>query len=89
MEAVEFQPRSLSSNMDTLRAMAVAGLGLALVPRYLCGDDLDQGRLARLLPDWTPAPARIYAVMPARCGEPLALKRFLEFTAAELPAYLT
>lgn len=89
MEAVEFQPRSLSSNMDTLRAMAASGLGLALVPRYLCGDDLDQGRLARLLPDWTPAPARIYAVMPARCGEPLALKRFLEFTAAELPAYLT
>ena len=89
MESVEFQPRSLSSNMDTLRAMAGAGLGVALVPRYLCGAELEQGQLARILPDWTAAPARIYAVMPARSGEPLALKRFLEYTAAEMPARLT
>lgn len=89
MESVEFQPRSLSSNMDTLRAMAGAGLGVALVPRYLCGAELEQGELARILPDWTAAPARIYAVMPARSGEPLALKRFLEYTAAEMPARLT
>lgn len=88
MESVEFQPRSLSSNMDTLRAMAGAGLGVALVPRYLCGPELDQGGLAHILPSWSAAPARIYAVMPARCGEPLALKRFLEYVAAELPARL-
>ncbi|WP_312431836.1 LysR substrate-binding domain-containing protein [Achromobacter sp.] len=88
MESVEFQPRSLSSNMDTLRAMAGAGLGVALVPRYLCGPELDQGGLAHILPGWSAAPARIYAVMPARCGEPLALKRFLEYVAAELPARL-
>jgi len=89
MESVEFQPRSLSSNMDTLRAMAGAGLGVALVPRYLCVAELDQGDLVRILPDWTAAPARIYAVMPARSGEPLALKRFLEYAAAEMPARLT
>ncbi|WP_313702093.1 LysR substrate-binding domain-containing protein [Achromobacter sp.] len=88
MESVEFQPRSLSSNMDTLRAMAGAGLGVALVPRYLCGPELDQGGLVHILPGWSAAPARIYAVMPARCGEPLALKRFLEYVAAELPARL-
>lgn len=89
MEAVEFQPRSLSSNTDTLRAMAGAGLGVALVPRYLCRDELARGELASILPGWTAAPARIYAVMPARSGEPLALKRFLEYMAAELPARLT
>jgi len=88
MESVEFQPRSLSSNMDTLRAMAGAGLGVALVPRYLCGPELDQGGLVHILPGWSAAPARICAVMPARCGEPLALKRFLEYVAAELPARL-
>jgi len=27
--------------------------------------------------------------MPARSGEPLALKRFLEYAAAEMPARLT
>lgn len=88
METLEFQPRCLSSNMATLRAMARAGLGVALVPRYLCGAFLDKGELVQILPAWQAAPARIYAVMPARRGEPLALRRFLEYTAAELPPLL-
>ena len=88
MESVEFQPRSLSSNMATLRAMARGGLGVAMVPRYLCTTLLDKGELVTLLPGWSPPPARIYAIMPARQGEPLALRRFLEYAAAELPALL-
>lgn len=87
-ESVEFQPRCLSSNMDALRAMACAGLGVALAPRYLCAAQLDAGELVQLLPGWSAPPARIYAVMPARGGEPMALRRFLEFTATELPARL-
>ncbi len=88
-ESVEFQPRSLSSNMATLRAMARAGLGVALVPRYLSAVLLDKGDLVQILPAWTAPPARIYAVMPTRRGEPLALRRFLEYAVAELPALLT
>jgi DNA-binding transcriptional LysR family regulator len=87
-ESVEFQPRCLSSNMDALRAMACAGLGVALAPRYLCTAQLDSGDLVQLLPAWNAPPARIYAVMPARGGEPMALRRFLEYAAAELPARL-
>ncbi|SEJ89737.1 LysR substrate-binding domain-containing protein [Achromobacter sp. NFACC18-2] len=87
-ESVEFQPRCLSSNMDALRAMACAGLGVALVPRYLCAAQLNSGELVQVLPAWVAPPARIHAVMPARGGEPLALRRFLEYAAAELPARL-
>ncbi|EHK63120.1 LysR substrate-binding domain-containing protein [Achromobacter arsenitoxydans] len=86
--AVEFVPRCVSSNMAALRTMARAGLGAALVPRYLCKDLLDKGELVGLLPGWNAEPARIYAVMPARQGEPLALRRFLECVAAALPALL-
>lgn len=87
-ESVEFRPRSLSSNMATLRAMARAGLGVALVPRYLSAVLLDKGDLVQILPAWTAPPARIYAVTPTRRGEPLALRRFLEYAVAELPALL-
>ena len=65
--------------------MARAGLGIALL-HYLCAASLARGDLVALLPSWTAAPARIYAVMPARRGTPLALRRFLDFAIAELPA---
>ena len=68
--------------------MARAGLGIALLPHYLCAASLARGDLVALLPSWTAAPARIYAVMPARRGTPLALRRFLDFAIAELPARL-
>ncbi|MCX7212797.1 MAG: LysR family transcriptional regulator [Burkholderiales bacterium] len=33
---------------------AVAGLGVALLPDYLCQEALEQGSLSRVLPNWTP-----------------------------------
>jgi len=68
--------------------MARAGLGVALLPHYLCTGALAKGDLVQILPAWQTAPAHIYAVMPARRGAPLALRRFLEFAVAELPALL-
>ncbi|WP_269473859.1 LysR substrate-binding domain-containing protein [Achromobacter xylosoxidans] len=71
-ESIEFRPRCLSSNLAALREMARAGLGVALLPHYLCAGSLAKGDLAQLLPAWRAAPARIYAVMPRR-GAPLGL----------------
>ena len=87
-ESLEFQPKCLSSNMATLRSMVRAGLGVGLLPHYLCANMLARGELIAILPGWQAAPSRIYAIMPARRGEPLALRRFLEIAAAELPALL-
>ena len=67
--------------------MARAGLGIALLPHYLCAAS-GARRPRRPAAVLTAAPARIYAVMPARRGTPLALRRFLDFAIAELPARL-
>ena len=32
----------------------MAGLGVALLPLYVCAEDIAAGRLVRLLADWTP-----------------------------------
>ncbi|EFF74220.1 hypothetical protein HMPREF0004_4408 [Achromobacter piechaudii ATCC 43553] len=74
--------------MAALRSMARSGLGVGLLPHYLCANMLASGELVRILPGWQAAPSRIYAIMPARRGEPLALRRFLEVAASELPALL-
>ena len=40
------------------------GLGIALVPTFMCGDDLKSGRLVRVLPEWTGPAGAMFAVYP-------------------------
>lgn len=45
-----------SNNADILRQAAVAGQGVALLSDWLVRDDVDSGKLQRLLPDYEVAP---------------------------------
>jgi DNA-binding transcriptional LysR family regulator len=54
VQAVRVHSRYHANNADAVAYAAVAGLGVALLPLYVCEDDISAGRLVRLLPDWTP-----------------------------------
>ena len=41
-------------NPEAVADAAIAGLGIAMLPDYLCREALDDGRLVRVLPDWSP-----------------------------------
>lgn len=41
-------------NTEAVTDAAIAGLGIAMLPDYLCADALADGRLVRVLPAWTP-----------------------------------
>jgi DNA-binding transcriptional LysR family regulator len=41
-------------NPEAVAEAAIAGLGIALLPDYLCQDALADGRLLRVLPGWSP-----------------------------------
>ena len=43
-----------ADNPEVVREAALAGLGIALLPDFLCADDLAQGHLQPVLADWTP-----------------------------------
>lgn len=45
-----------------LRALALDGLGAALLPEWLIEDDLKANRLRRVLPDWASAPIPAWAI---------------------------
>ena len=53
-QTVWVQGRYHANNPEAVALAALAGLGVALLPAYVCADDLAAGRLQRLLPDWTP-----------------------------------
>jgi DNA-binding transcriptional LysR family regulator len=45
-----------------LRDAALAGLGVALLPEWLVHDDIEKGRLHRLLPSWSAKEVSVFAV---------------------------
>lgn len=70
------------NNGDALRAAALAGGGIALLPSFLVGDDLRAGRLLRVLPDWQDAyEAAIHAVYPASRNLSPKVRAFVDFLA--------
>lgn len=54
VQRVRVHSRYHANNADAVACAALAGLGVALLPLYVCAEDIAAGRLVRLLPDWTP-----------------------------------
>lgn len=52
--AVKVGGRYHANNAESVAAATVAGLGVGLLPDYLCTEALARGALRRVLPDWTP-----------------------------------
>lgn len=74
--------RLRANNLNTLRQLAVAGAGIALLPRFMVRDALADGSLQRLLPDHPPPDNHYYAVYPSRSHRPAALTALLDFIDA-------
>ncbi len=68
-EAVQpHRPRFITTDMTTLRQAAVAGIGVVQLPVMMVKEQLADGSLVRVLPDWTPGREVIHVVFPTRRG---------------------
>jgi len=85
---VALQPRLIAHDFAVLRAAALAGLGIALMPENTVREDLLLGRLERVLPDWKVAQGIVHVVFPSRRGMLPALRAFIDFLAERLPGEL-
>ncbi|MGV3726246.1 LysR family transcriptional regulator [Hydrogenophaga sp.] len=54
VQKVKVPNRYHVDNPEAVTEAAMAGLGIALVPTYVCQGALDDGRLLPVLPQWTP-----------------------------------
>jgi DNA-binding transcriptional LysR family regulator len=55
-----------TNNHEAVRAAALGGLGIGLLPEYQVVDDVDAGRLKRVLPEHTSETLPAYLVYPSR-----------------------
>ncbi len=62
------QPRLVTADMNTLRSAALAGVGVVQLPLMMVTEQLAEGTLVRLLPDWSVRHEIIHAVYPSGAG---------------------
>lgn len=53
-----------SNNGEVLRAAALKGLGIALLPTFIVGPDLQRGLLTPVLPNYSAFPLKLYVIYP-------------------------
>lgn len=70
--------RIFTNNGEAMRDMAVAGLGIALLPMFIVQEDLAEGRLVLVLPELKPAPLPVSVVWPPVKPMPRRLRLFID-----------
>lgn len=76
---VAVQTAIAANDFTLLRAAALAGSGIALLPDTRVAVELQAGRLVRVLPEWTAGEGNLWVVHPASRLLPAKAKAFREF----------
>lgn len=89
VSTVRLSPVLMTSCMLTLKDAAVAGLGMVALPGYVCKEELADGRLMRVLPEWTCGDAQLTALVPYGQNQLPSVRALLDFLVAELPGVVS
>jgi DNA-binding transcriptional LysR family regulator len=81
---VRVSPRLTVNDLDILAAAAVDGLGIALMPEFVCVEDVRKKRLQRLLPEWCSAAVPLHAVYPTARHLSPKVAAFVELVRSKL-----
>ncbi len=78
-ESVEINPKVLCDSAELERAMALAGVGITRLPRFVCEEDLTQGKLKQILSGYERMDIGIYAVYPHRKFLSAKVRVFIDY----------
>ena len=78
-------PRLSTDSLYVAKNAALVGLGIAIVSSWTVEDDLAQGRLVELLPDWQAAALPVHLVYPWARYYPTRLRKFLDLMRDVMP----
>ena len=70
-----------SNNAEMLRAAAIAGVGIAVLPTWAVAELLHAGAHRRVLAEWEPPVSTIYAVYPGNRLKSLKVRAFVDHLA--------
>lgn len=86
IQRISIKPQLSTDSLYALRNAALAGLGAGIASTWVISDDLVQGRLVHLAPDWHGLPLPIYLVYPHASFYPARLRAFLDIMRQAMPS---
>jgi len=82
--SVSHKPTFVADDLLTLKFAVLGGVGMGILPDYMCRDEIADGRLVHVLPQWAPQPGIVHAVFASRRGLVPAVRSFLDFLGERL-----
>jgi DNA-binding transcriptional LysR family regulator len=85
LQEVRLRPALQVSDPTLVHSSTAAGLGIGVLPEFLCRQGLAMGKLERVLPDWSLAqPLQFAAVYAGTSAGSSAIRQFVEFLLANM-----
>jgi len=84
VSVIPHAPRLLTEDIIVVKQAALAGCGIAELPPVSCRDELADGSLIELLPEWSLPEVNLYAVFPSRKGLTPAVRCFIDYLSLHL-----
>lgn len=81
---VRHTPRYITDDMTALRQAALRGVGIVQLPLMVVDQDLDQGRLVDIIPQWVPRSGIVHVVFPSRRGLLPSVRKLIDFLAEHI-----
>ncbi|MDO3432558.1 LysR family transcriptional regulator [Rhizobium sp. CBN3] len=80
-ESVKIGGNIISNNAEMLRFVTLNGQGIFLAPSFVVFDDIAEGRLVKIMPDYRPVEFNINAVYPNRSHLATKVRLFIDLLA--------
>lgn len=85
---VQVKTRLTVNSLAMVRDAAIAGLGIARLPTFICSEPLAAGRLVRVLPQHAAVERPVFAVCVGKKYMPAKVRTLLDFLAQRMPGVL-
>jgi DNA-binding transcriptional LysR family regulator len=77
-KSVKISGNVVSNSAETLRHLTMSGQGIFLAPSFVVFEDLSEGRVVRMMPDYRAVEFTINAVYPNRSHLPTKVRLFID-----------
>jgi len=88
-QEITVTPKLLIDDFMILKQMVIEGLGVAIIPDYMCQQELSDGRLIQILAPWGMPDVDVYALYPKHRLNIPKVKAFMDFILTVFKQRLT
>ena len=78
-QEINLTPKFLVDDFLILKQMVIEGLGVAIIPDYMCQQELESGNLVQVLPTWGMSNVDIFALYPKHRLNIPKVRAFMDF----------